>query len=239
MSARESSWRAATSEGELSGKLPGASRGSIGVLSLYIRDASALKSADLNGLSDPYVVANVLGEKQRTHVIRKTLKPQWGSRLEFVAISFDKLLEKKIRLDVFDHDTLSKDDPLGGVTVDIAPLLDTNPMTVESKLSTQGTVGLTATWVELPPKLLCKGVLTVHLAGAEGLAAADKNGLSDPYVKLSVGASRHKSKTISKTLNPTWNEKFTFKGVRFELAQRALKVRRRIALPSPTSCAHL
>ena len=45
---------------------------------------------------------------------------------------------------------------------------------------------------------------------------------SDPYVKLSMGKglmSKQKktSKTISKTLNPTWDEAFEFRGVLREL----------------------
>eukprot|EP01122_Echinamoeba_exundans_P010575 TRINITY_DN3985_c0_g1_i2.p1 TRINITY_DN3985_c0_g1~~TRINITY_DN3985_c0_g1_i2.p1 ORF type:complete len:465 (+),score=108.48 TRINITY_DN3985_c0_g1_i2:857-2251(+) len=48
---------------------------------------------------------------------------------------------------------------------------------------------------------------------AANLAAADANGLSDPYVKISLGdgkkwVSEHKTKTILKTLNPVWNESF-------------------------------
>ncbi|EJW71260.1 hypothetical protein WUBG_17829 [Wuchereria bancrofti] len=60
--------------------------------------------------------------------------------------------------------------------------------------------------------------LHVRLTGAKNLRAMDKNGLSDPYVKLYLipGASKATkmvSKTIEKTLNPLWNEEFTYYGV--------------------------
>jgi hypothetical protein len=39
------------------------------------------------------------------------------------------------------------------------------------------------------------------------LLAMDSNGLSDPFVRISLkGKEVFKSKTISKTLNPDWNE---------------------------------
>ena len=52
----------------------------------------------------------------------------------------------------------------------------------------------------------------------QGLRAMDKNGLSDPYVKLHLlpGASRSyklRTKTVPKTLNPEWNETLTYYGI--------------------------
>lgn len=36
-------------------------------------------------------------------------------------------------------------------------------------------------------------------------------GLSDPYVKFKIGGRQiHKSKTVYKSLNPTWDETFTY-----------------------------
>ena len=62
-----------------------------------------------------------------------------------------------------------------------------------------------------------EGQLRIRLLRARGLAAADSNGKSDPYAKVYV---RHagkeqekKSTTKPKTLDPEWNETFTFEGV--------------------------
>lgn len=51
--------------------------------------------------------------------------------------------------------------------------------------------------------------LRVHLISGSDLAAMDKNGTSDPYVKFKMnGRMLHKSKTIHRDLNPVWDETF-------------------------------
>lgn len=48
-------------------------------------------------------------------------------------------------------------------------------------------------------------MISVQLVEARGLRAVDRNGTSDPYVRVRVGKHVvHKSKTITKTLAPTW-----------------------------------
>jgi len=53
-----------------------------------------------------------------------------------------------------------------------------------------------------------KGKINVRIIAAKDLMAADINGLSDPYVELTLGKSTSKSKTVTKTLNPTWDDTF-------------------------------
>ncbi|GMS89922.1 hypothetical protein PENTCL1PPCAC_12097, partial [Pristionchus entomophagus] len=67
--------------------------------------------------------------------------------------------------------------------------------------------------------------LAVHLIRAKTLKAMDKNGFSDPYVKLhlipgNIKATKLTSKTIEKTLNPEWNETLVYHGVTAEDKER-------------------
>ena len=68
------------------------------------------------------------------------------------------------------------------------------------------------------------GVLRVHLSHALGLRSMDRNGFSDPYVKLTVGKKTVKSKIIKKTLNPRWDEDFEFRGTLRELTAEPMLV---------------
>lgn len=63
-----------------------------------------------------------------------------------------------------------------------------------------------------PPPALPEHVYWTEICIERGkdLAVKDLNGSSDPYVKVYYGTDeKHRSKTISKSLNPVWNEKFS------------------------------
>ncbi|XP_074001303.1 extended synaptotagmin-3 [Numenius arquata] len=60
-----------------------------------------------------------------------------------------------------------------------------------------------------------RGVIRVHLLEAENLVQKDSflgaiRGKSDPYALLRVGTVQYRSKTVSRDLNPIWNETFEF-----------------------------
>jgi hypothetical protein len=53
-------------------------------------------------------------------------------------------------------------------------------------------------------------VLNFKIESANGLAAMDIGGTSDPYVIIKVGSHEQRTQTQLKTLTPTWNQSFEF-----------------------------
>lgn len=53
--------------------------------------------------------------------------------------------------------------------------------------------------------------LLVQVIGARGLPSMDVNGLSDPYVRIQLGRQRAKTRIVKKSLNPFWDETFSFR----------------------------
>ncbi|KKZ61498.1 phosphatidylserine decarboxylase [[Emmonsia] crescens] len=83
---------------------------------------------------------------------------------------------------------------------------------VGSHLSTKS--GATTPSVELSPALTPSApdtkplILKATVIAGRNLAPKDRNGLSDPYLIVSLGEARQSTPTISKTLNPEWNVSF-------------------------------
>lgn len=69
------------------------------------------------------------------------------------------------------------------------------------------------------------GVLYVRLIRGEDMLARDRNGRSDPYVKLRLGRQKRKSSTRYNTVQPVWEEEFEFiVGEEQLLANQAIQV---------------
>ncbi|XP_074276589.1 synaptotagmin-5-like [Silene latifolia] len=61
-------------------------------------------------------------------------------------------------------------------------------------------------------EVILRGVLSVTVVSAENLPAMDLNGKSDPYVAVTLkkAGKRVKTRVVSETLNPVWNQTFDF-----------------------------
>ena len=82
-----------------------------------------------------------------------------------------------------------------------------------------------ATPAAAPATRTTPGELGVVVVKANGLAAADKSGTSDPFIRMTVTGSKQKeqkTKVIKKTLNPVWNESFTFGSILDDRAELVL-----------------
>ena len=193
-----------------------------GVLRVHMRQGKGLKGANFhNGKSDPYVVVGCAREERRTKFIKGTRDPVWNEELEFVG-TFDDVLRTGLTLKVMDKDFITSDDPLGEINVSLDALRAGGSVEFNEPLPSQGFLLFSVSWEALAPETIAPGTLHVQLVRATGLKAMDRGGLSDPYVKLTLAGEGRKSKTIKKTLDPVWNEAFTWKGTLRDLTSSPL-----------------
>lgn len=96
-----------------------------------------LKSMDLNGKSDPYVIIEYANIKKRTKTISKNLNPEWNEKFEIDLANLDEPILFKF----FDYDILTKDDEIG-VVILTPTMLKNGKNQLELKLPEQGTLYL-------------------------------------------------------------------------------------------------
>ena len=117
-----------------------------GVLKVFIERAYGLESADINGLSDPFVEIRCGGQRRKTAVIEKTLEPNFEENFELVGI-LDDFVETGLRVQVFDWDPVGSPDALGEVLLPLHELRRVPHSKLVLKLSTSGFVVFSVTWV--------------------------------------------------------------------------------------------
>ncbi|KAL4232648.1 Synaptotagmin-2 [Mactra antiquata] len=200
-----------------------------GELSVGVIQAADLPGMDMSGTSDPYVKVYLLPDKKKKHetkVHRKTLNPVFNETFIF-KVPFAEVASKTLVFAVYDFDRFSKHDQIGQVQValnqvDLGKTLeewrDLASPENEEKENKLGDICFSLRYVPTA------GKLTVVILEAKNLKKMDVGGLSDPYVKIALyqGTKRLKKKktTIKKrTLNPYFNESFTFE-VPFEQIQK-------------------
>jgi synaptotagmin-1 len=198
-------------------------------LSVGVIQAADLPGMDMSGTSDPYVKVYIMPDKKKkyeTKVHRKTLNPVFNETFVF-KVPYAEIGSKTLVFAVYDFDRFSKHDQIGQVlvplnSVDLGRVVeewrDLTSAESDEKENKLGDICFSLRYVPTA------GKLTVVILEAKNLKKMDVGGLSDPYVKLSLLMNgkriKKKKSTIKKcTLNPYWNESFTFE-VAFEQIQK-------------------
>ncbi|XP_021933471.1 synaptotagmin 1-like isoform X2 [Zootermopsis nevadensis] len=197
-------------------------------LSVTVIQAEDLPALDMGGTSDPYVKVYLLPDKKKkfeTKVHRKTLNPVFNETFTFKNVPYADAMNKTLVFAIFDFDRFSKHDQIGEVKlplcqVDLAQTIEDwrELQSVEGEGGQLGDICFSLRYVPTA------GKLTVVILEAKNLKKMDVGGLSDPYVKIALmqnGKRLKKKKTSIKkcTLNPYYNESFTFE-VPFEQIQK-------------------
>nr|XP_028563771.1 ras GTPase-activating protein 4B isoform X2 [Podarcis muralis] len=181
--------------------------------SLFIRivEGKNLPAKDITGSSDPYCIVKIDNEAIiRTATVWKTLFPFWGEEYEvhlpptFHCVSFY----------VLDEDALSRDDVIGKVCITQSLLAEhpkgyngwLNLTEIDPDEEVQGEIHLQIEIVDSGAvrKLRC----TVF--DARDLARKDRNGASDPFVRVRYNGKTQETLVIKKSCYPRWNETFEF-----------------------------
>lgn len=205
-----------------------------------IARARGLKAMDSNGLSDPYVKLHLLpgaskSTKLRTKTIHKTLNPEWNESLTYYGVTEDDVPKKTLRLSVLDEDAFGFDF-IGETRVPLKRLKPDQTKHFNVYLEKQMALEKDDDLIAIRGKILlslryvvAKQSLVVRIIRCAELAAMDSNGYSDPYVKVYLKPdkdkkSKFKTTVKKKTLNPEYNEEFTYDIKHNELAKKTLEI---------------
>ncbi|KFP21130.1 Ras GTPase-activating protein 4, partial [Egretta garzetta] len=166
------------------------------------------------GSSDPYCIVKVDDEAIiRTATVWKTLSPFWGEEYEVCL----QPTFHSVSIYVMDEDALSRDDVIGKVCI-------TRDMLAEHPKG-RGTGGRegpsghpSPTPVMSLRQLRCSVLeasqgsrqLRCSVLEARDLARKDRNGASDPFVRLRYNGKVQESTVVKKSCYPRWNETFEF-----------------------------
>ncbi|XP_036995068.2 ras GTPase-activating protein 4B isoform X1 [Artibeus jamaicensis] len=180
-------------------------------LSIRIVEGKNLPAKDINGSSDPYCIVKVDNEPIiRTATVWKTLCPFWGEEYQvhlpptFHAVAFY----------IMDEDALSRDDVIGKACL-TRDALAAHPKgfsgwvhlaEIDPNEEVQGEIHLR---LEVLPGTRA-GRLRCSVLEARDLAPKDRNGASDPFVRVRYNGRTQETSIVKKSCYPRWNETFEF-----------------------------
>uniref|UniRef100_A0A0X3NUJ0 Rabphilin-3A n=1 Tax=Schistocephalus solidus TaxID=70667 RepID=A0A0X3NUJ0_SCHSO len=209
-------------------------------LHVKIQKAKSLIAMDANGLSDPFVVCQLLpvtGKRFRTRTIPQNLNPMWNETFVFTDFDNRKLEKRVLRFAVLDEDKFGAD-WLGEYRLGLGDLLPDRlsefavplnprkplPKEIDDLVNpTKGRIQIALRYIE-ENKQLC-----VEVIRCADLAQMDHSGSSDPFVKLylrpdKLRKTKQKTKIKKSTLFPEFNEVFYYAMDAADVDKRTLEI---------------
>ncbi|EAY10953.1 C2 domain containing protein, partial [Trichomonas vaginalis G3] len=198
------------------------------VLNATVIDARDLPAMDADGQADPFCILTVngKGEQFKTRVIKNNLNPVWNHAFN---IPINNQFTDTLYVNLIDFDETTNNDLIGYNKISLRDLQIGKPEELQLPLrklhavrTDRGTVHLMLQAYKpgeepeiMPPKEEepeVKAFVDCKVISATKLVAMDSNGKSDPYVVLKYNKDGEPQKTeiCKKTLNPEWNQDFTF-----------------------------
>ncbi|XP_011603154.2 rabphilin-3A [Takifugu rubripes] len=190
--------------------------------------------------------------KLRTKTLKNTLNPVWNETLAYYGISDEEMSRKTLRLSVSDEDKFGHNEFIGETRVALKKLkFDEKKnynVCLERVIPVKKAVGQSRGMAlyeddvnegedsEDRGRILVsllynsqQGRLVVGVVRCAHLAAMDSNGYSDPFVKVCLKPdmgkkAKNKTQIKKKTLNPEFNEEFSYEIKHGELAKKTLDI---------------
>eukprot|EP00062_Callorhinchus_milii_P024119 gi/632983699/ref/XP_007908775.1/ PREDICTED: extended synaptotagmin-1 [Callorhinchus milii] len=208
--------------------------GTEGVIRIQLIEAENLIAKDnfmggmVKGKSDPYIKIRAGPQSFRSKTIKENLNPKWNELYEVIA---NHIPGQELEFEVFDKD-IDKDDFLGRLKISYKDIINSKDLNEWYMLNDvkSGKLHLKLEW--LPPTPDCTkleqvlransvliaqegvepsaAILTVYLDRAHGLPVKKAKKLPNPNVELTLNNTTYKSKVVSSTDEPFWDEHFSF-----------------------------
>ncbi|KTG35893.1 hypothetical protein cypCar_00043159, partial [Cyprinus carpio] len=197
--------------------------------------AKGLKPMDSNGLADPYVKLHLLpgaskSNKLRTKTLRHTRNPSWNETLVYHGLTDEDMQRKTLRFQIFlflrqkKHRLQAvREESLSTRMRLIIYSCDKETGKDGAEIEERGRILISLMYNTQLGHLIVGVIRCVHLA------AMDANGYSDPFVKICLKPdmgkkAKNKTQTKKKTLNPEFNEEFSYEIKHAELAKKTLDI---------------
>ncbi|KAK6321284.1 hypothetical protein J4Q44_G00082600 [Coregonus suidteri] len=207
-----------------------------GVVRIHLLEADDLPAKDnymkgvIAGLSDPYALCRVGPQTFTSHVVDNTVCPKWGEMYEVIV---HEVPGQELEVEVYDKDP-DKDDFLGRIKIDLGIVKKSKVVDdwFTLKETKSGRVHFRLEWLVLLPNTKrleqvlqrnesmtvssktsdppSAAILAVYLDKAEALPMKKGNKEPSPMVQLSVQDITRESRTCWTTINPKWEDAFTF-----------------------------
>ena len=92
-----------------------------GMLHIDLLGARNLIKADMIGKADPYGTLKLGDQQFKTDTVKNSQNPEWNYGVDFI---IDDSTPPEVLLNIYDHDKLGKDKPLGNVTLSVGDLIE-------------------------------------------------------------------------------------------------------------------
>ncbi|KAK6319306.1 hypothetical protein J4Q44_G00105170 [Coregonus suidteri] len=207
-----------------------------GVVRIHLLEADDLPAKDnyikgvIAGMSDPYALCRVGPQTFTSHVVDNTVCPKWEEMYEVIV---HEVPGQELEVEVYDKDP-DQDDFLGRTKIDLGIVKKSKVVDewFTLKETKSGRVHFRLEWLVLLPnteqleQVLQRNksltvssktsdppsaaILAVYLDKAEALPMKKGNKEPSPMVQLSVQDITRESRTCWTTINPEWEDAFTF-----------------------------